>query len=179
MNIQGNYYSGYQNNIRQTNRVEPIRPLESATETESLQDNLSVRQRNFLSQLENSLALFERTFSDQMSLSRWTNFTGLLENTFDNSLDTISNVNITREQAEELISENGFWGVEKTARRLFDMASSLSGNNPERMEQMRQAVIDGFAAAEKTWGSTLPQISLDTFDRTMNLFDDFFAGLGN
>ncbi|MCL1924521.1 MAG: hypothetical protein FWF50_02935 [Defluviitaleaceae bacterium] len=115
------------------------------------------------------LRLIEQIFGHQTRTFNVSNGGSLREDAFDFMVE-----NITPEQAAELISEDGFFGVERTSERLFNLAASFAGGDPEVMEKMRQAVIDGFAAAEAAWGGELPQISHDTLARTMERFDAWF-----
>ncbi len=78
----------------------------------------------------------------------------------------------TKAQAQEDISENGYWGVKQTSDRILDFAKALAGDNPEKLEQMRSAFEQGYKQAEKTWGGELPEISKQTFDAVMKGFDE-------
>ena len=81
----------------------------------------------------------------------------------------------TKAQAQEDISENGYWGVKQTSQRLFDFASALAGDDVEKMQKMQAAIEKGYKMAEKTWGGSLPQISQDTLAATNKLFEDYYA----
>jgi hypothetical protein len=78
----------------------------------------------------------------------------------------------TKAQAQEDISEDGYWGVNQTSSRILDFAKALAGDNPEKLEQMRSAFEQGYKQAEKTWGGELPEISKQTFDAVMKGFDE-------
>jgi hypothetical protein len=78
----------------------------------------------------------------------------------------------TKAQAQEDISENGYWGVKQTSERILDFAKALAGDNPDKLEQMRSAFEKGYKQAEKTWGGELPDISKQTFDAVMKGFDE-------
>lgn len=80
----------------------------------------------------------------------------------------------TRKQAEEDISEDGYWGVKQTSQRLFDFASALAGDDEEKMKKMQDAVMKGFQQATKAWGKELPEISKNTLDATNKLFEDYY-----
>lgn len=81
----------------------------------------------------------------------------------------------TKAQAQEDISEDGYWGVKQTSQRLFDFASALAGDDVEAMKKMQSAMMKGFDQATKTWGRELPQISHDTIAAANKLFDDYYA----
>ncbi len=81
----------------------------------------------------------------------------------------------TKAQAQEDISEDGYWGVKQTSQRLFDFASALAGDDPEKMQQMQKAIEKGFKEATGAWGRDLPEISSRTMDATNKLFEDYYA----
>ena len=78
----------------------------------------------------------------------------------------------TKAQAQEDISEDGYWGVKQTSDRILDFAKALAGDDPDKLEHMRSAFEKGYKQAEKTWGGELPDISKQTFDAVMNGFDE-------
>jgi len=82
----------------------------------------------------------------------------------------------TKEQAQKDIAEDGYWGVEKTSDRIIDFANALTGGDPDKIEEMREAFKKGYKQAEKTWGGELPDISKRTYDAVMKKFDDLAAG---
>ena len=43
----------------------------------------------------------------------------------------------TRKQAEEDISEDGYWGVKQTSERIFSFAKALAGDDEETMKKMQ------------------------------------------
>ncbi len=81
----------------------------------------------------------------------------------------------TRAQAQEDISEDGYWGVKQTSQRLFDFASALAGDDVEMMKKMQDAMMKGFDQATQTWGRELPEISQQTIDAANKLFEDYYA----
>lgn len=77
----------------------------------------------------------------------------------------------TKAQAQEDISENGYWGVKQTSQRILDFANALTGGDPSKLQSMRDAFEKGFKMAEKTWGGKLPEISQQTYKAVMDGFD--------
>ena len=77
----------------------------------------------------------------------------------------------TKTQAEKDIAEDGYWGVEQTSNRIIDFATALTGGDPDKIEEMREAFKKGYKMAEKTWGGKLPDISQRTYDAVMEKFD--------
>lgn len=82
----------------------------------------------------------------------------------------------TKAQAQADIAEDGYWGVEQTSSRIIDFAVALTGGDPDKVEEMREAFKKGFKQAEKTWGGELPEISQKTYDAVMKKFDEL-AGI--
>jgi hypothetical protein len=80
----------------------------------------------------------------------------------------------TKAQAQEDISEDGYWGVKQTAQRLFDFASALAGDDVDNMEKMQAAMMKGYEQATGAWGKELPSISKDTIDAANKLFEDYY-----
>lgn len=81
----------------------------------------------------------------------------------------------TKEQANKDIAEDGYWGVEKTSDRIVAFATALTGGDPDKIENMREAFKTAYKQAEKTWGGKLPDISKKTYDAVMKKFDDLSA----
>ncbi|MBP3338580.1 MAG: hypothetical protein J6L69_04185 [Lachnospiraceae bacterium] len=79
----------------------------------------------------------------------------------------------TAAKAKEEISEDGYWGVNQTSQRIFDMAVALSGGDEDKMDEMLEAFKKGFKQATKTWGRELPDISQKTYDAVMDKFENY------
>lgn len=84
----------------------------------------------------------------------------------------------TKAQAQADIAEDGYWGVEQTSQRIIDFATALTGGDPSKVDEMRDAFKQGYAMAEKKWGGELPEISKKTYDAVMKKFDEL-AGISN
>lgn len=81
----------------------------------------------------------------------------------------------TKAEAQEAISEDGYWGVKQTSQRLFDFAYALAGDNPEQMQKMQNAIEKGFKQAEEAWGGSLPSISGETYKAVNDLFSEYYG----
>lgn len=80
------------------------------------------------------------------------------------------------EEAESMLAEDGYLGVEKTSQRLVDFAIAISGGDTSKAELLRNAIDKGFSEARKMLGGKLPKISEDTYTATMKKFDAWAAG---
>ena len=83
-----------------------------------------------------------------------------------------------KKQAQEDISEDGYWGVKQTSQRLFDFASALAGDDPKTMQAMQKAMEKGFKQATKTWGKEMPEITGQTKDAANKLFEEYYKSKG-
>lgn len=84
----------------------------------------------------------------------------------------------TKAQAQADIAEDGYWGVEATSNRIIDFATALTGGDPDKIEEMREAFQKGYDQAAKKWGGELPEISKQTYDAVMQKFDEMAAAAG-
>ena len=79
----------------------------------------------------------------------------------------------TAKQAQEDVSEDGYWGVKQTSERILDFAKALAGDDPNKAEQMREAITKGYESAADLWGGELPEISQKTYDAVMKGIDEW------
>ena len=79
----------------------------------------------------------------------------------------------TKAKAQADISDDGYWGVEKTSDRIVDFAKALAGDNTEYADKMIEAFKKGFDEATKAWGKSLPDISKKTYDAVLQKLNDW------
>lgn len=80
----------------------------------------------------------------------------------------------TKLQAQKDIAEDGYYGVQQTADRLFDFASALAGDDVDKMKKMQTAMQKGYDQATKAWGQKLPDISQKTMDAANKKFEEYY-----
>lgn len=83
----------------------------------------------------------------------------------------------TRLEAQEAISEEGEFGVAKTAERIVSFAKAISGGDVSKLDTLKKAIKQGFGEAEKILGE-LPEISKKTYEEVMRQLDEW-AGAGD
>ena len=84
----------------------------------------------------------------------------------------------TKAEAQQAISEDGYWGVKQTSQRIFDMAKALAGDDPAKMKKMQDAVEKGFEQATASWGKALPGICDDTHSAINGMFEEYYKNAG-
>jgi len=83
---------------------------------------------------------------------------------------------LTPKKARELISDEGYWGVEQTSDRIVQFALSIAGNDPDRLEEIKAGINKGFQMASKALGGTLPDISMKTYNAVMDKLNAWAEG---
>jgi hypothetical protein len=78
---------------------------------------------------------------------------------------------LTQEDAQALIADDGYFGVKQTSDRIVDFAIGMAGGDPSRLAAIKEGVDKGFNEALKAFGGTLPDISYKTYDAVMEKLD--------
>ena len=85
-----------------------------------------------------------------------------------------------RAKAQEMVSEDGFFGVKQTTARIMDFAKALVGEgaSEKQIDSMRAAVQKGFDEVAKMFGGfdKLPDVTKKTYEAIMRAFDDWKGG---
>lgn len=85
---------------------------------------------------------------------------------------------LSKEEAAELVSEDGFFGIEKTSQRIADFVINGAAGDEDRFRAGREGMIQGFKEAEAMWGGELPEISQKTMAKAIELVDKAMYDLG-
>lgn len=84
---------------------------------------------------------------------------------------------LSKDEAAELLGDDGFFGIEQTSNRVANFVLGFSGDDIDKLEAGREGIVKGFEEAQEMWGGELPQISQDTQTRTLALIDAKIAEL--
>jgi hypothetical protein len=79
---------------------------------------------------------------------------------------------LSQKEAKDLISEDGFFGINQTSNRVSDFVFNFAGDNLELLQKGREGIVQGFEEAKKLFGDQLPEISYKTQERTLSLIDE-------
>lgn len=79
---------------------------------------------------------------------------------------------LSQEEAAELVSEEGFFGVAKTSERIAQFVISGAGGDEELLREGRKGILQGFKEAENIFGGKLPDISYETIEKAVSLIDN-------
>ena len=85
-----------------------------------------------------------------------------------------------RLEAQQMVSEDGFFGVQQTTDRIMGFAQAMVGQgaSEEQIESMRAAVQAGFDQVAQMFGGfdNLPEVTRNTHASIMEAFDNWIAG---
>lgn len=147
----------------------------SAEQVDALKSDLETQQQTMLNimiqALTDSNDKLQGWLDDGIGIL---NFDGVQ---IDASRFALPEVATNPEDAKAAISEGGAWSVDAVSTRIFDLATAIAGDDPEKLSQMRAAVEEGFKQAGLTWKdatgqSSLPEISTQTYNEIMSRFDN-------
>ena len=114
----------------------------SAEQVSALKDDLATQEETMLNVMIQALTesndKLQGWFDEGIGIL---NFGGVQ---IDASRFAMPEVATNPEDAKKAISEGGAWSVDAVSTRIFDLASLIAGNDPEKLSQMRAAVEEGF-----------------------------------
>ena len=146
----------------------------SANQVQALQDDLETQQQAFINVMIQALTESNDKLQSWLDEGVGTlNFGGTQ---IDASMFGLPEVATNPEDAAKAIAPGGAWSVDAVSTRIFDLATAIAGNDPEKLSQMRAAVEEGFRQAGMTWNKitgqdNMPEISKQTYNEIMSRFD--------
>lgn len=78
---------------------------------------------------------------------------------------------LSEEEAAELVSENGIFGIQQTSERIANFVINGAGDSEDRMRAGREGMLLGFQQAQEVWGGELPDISQQTIQAAIEMVD--------
>ena len=85
---------------------------------------------------------------------------------------------LSQEEAAELISEDGIFGIKQTSERIANFVINGAGGDEDRLRAGREGMLEGFKMAEEMWGGELPEISQITMQKATEMVDKAMHDLG-
>lgn len=142
-----------------SNRVGRNTPVSKySVETEIIRFSLQVRaDTQYNIEAQNALAHFSQLDQDLKS--------SLIYNGHPVS-------ELSPDEATELVSEDGYFGVDQTSQRITDFVIKGAGDDIDRLKTGREGILKGFKEAEKAWGGKLPEISYKTLAKSLETIDE-------
>lgn len=78
---------------------------------------------------------------------------------------------LSQDEAAELVSEDGIFGITQTSERIANFVINGAGGDEDRFRAGREGMIEGFKQAEEMWGGELPEISQKTMQAAIEMVD--------
>lgn len=107
-----------------------------------------------------------RSLVEKMMMKQGQAVTGAMDYLMALKNGTVKVDAATSKQAQDDISEDGYWGVKQTSDRLVSFAKAVTGGDPSKADEMMKAIEKGFKQATKAWGGDLPDICQKTLEAT-------------
>lgn len=85
---------------------------------------------------------------------------------------------LSQSEANDLISENGFFGINQTSQRIADFVLLSASDDIDKLKAGREGILRGFDEAQKIWGGNLPDISHTTIQKSLQAIDKKLNELG-
>lgn len=85
---------------------------------------------------------------------------------------------LSQDEAAQLVSEDGIFGIKQTAERIANFVINGAGGNEDLLRAGREGMLRGFKEAEQIWGGKLPDISQETIKQATQLVDKAMSDLG-
>lgn len=132
---------------------------------------LAMKEESELKMMELFEITTQKTFNKQNGGLR-----GVLQRLLDgqNKEAALTEKDITK--AKESLAPGGYWSAESTSDRFIDFAKALSQDNPEKADALIEGFKKGYKAAEQMWGGELPKVSQQTYDLTLEKFEQWKKG---
>ncbi|MEO1954939.1 MAG: hypothetical protein ABGW74_09590 [Campylobacterales bacterium] len=85
---------------------------------------------------------------------------------------------LSQDEAKELVSDDGFFGVDQTAKRMSDFIINGANGDEDMLKAGREGMLKGYEDAKEAWGSELPEISQETMKKALETVDKYMAEQG-
>ncbi|MCK9492196.1 MAG: hypothetical protein M0Q24_08895 [Sulfurimonas sp.] len=159
--------------VKNSNIIKPLYTEKiSQDEVKEIKEQLN---KNSLAMAFNSTTI-QSTFSSQDSFEQnYNDFQGFL-NDIGYSGKPIAE--LSKDEAAELVSEDGIFGIKQTSERIANFVINGAGGDEDKLRAGREGMLKGFAEAEKMWGGKLPEISQTTMAKATEMVDKAMHDLG-
>ncbi|RXJ78688.1 hypothetical protein CRV03_01270 [Arcobacter sp. F155] len=182
LDAYSNNYSSEKQNIKSLNSASPsIEQKNSSIHNSAVNVSISMESMKVFLNIK-SVELSQANTNAQSSLMNIINNTEIYDFLSGKEIDggfSLASIGyegkpiteLSPDEAKELVSDEGFFGVSKTSERVSSFVVNLAGNDIEGLKEARKGIVQGFEEAEKMWGGELPEISYKTQEKTLDIID--------
>ena len=187
LNIFKQNSSSTDNNVRKNEDVVEKKSLEETINESAVKVNISMNAQYILFAMNTSSLTKENTAAQASINSEQQEVLDFLSGKDTENGLNLKNIGyegkpiieLTQDEAKELISEEGFFGITQTSDRVSNFVFNFAGDDLELLEKGREGIVQGFEDAKKLFGGELPEISYKTQERTLALIDAKINSLKN
>lgn len=182
LDAYSNNYSSEKQNTKSLNSASPsIEQKNSSIHNSAVNVSISMESMKVFLNIK-SIELSQANTNAQNSLMNIINNTEIYDFLSGKEIDggfSLSSIGyegkpiteLSPDEAKELVSDEGFFGVSKTSERVSSFVINLAGDDVEGLQEARKGIVQGFEEAEKMWGGELPEISYETQEKTLDIID--------
>ena len=161
--------------------LEKVKPIKT-TFTEKISQDEAKELKEQITQRTNEMLLQSTTIQSSLEKNISNNFEAIYKD-FQNFLEEIGyegpNISeLSKEEATELVSEDGFFGITQTSERIVNFVLNNADGNEDFLRAGRAGIMEGFKQAKELWGNELPSISKQTIDKSVEMLDSSIIDLG-
>jgi hypothetical protein len=88
-------------------------------------------------------------------------------------METIDINKLTPEKAKSLVANDDHWKPEQTAARITAFSITIAGNDPNKIDKIRENIDKGFLLAKETLGGVSPDRFSETYATVMQKINDW------
>ena len=147
-------------NYQSTNRTEKLEHIKKTHEESKEKQYVQI-----MSQVQATLEIKTQESSFEVDYQEFKDFLK------DIGYEGKSIASLSKQEATELVSEDGFFGIEKTSMRIAEFVLVGAGSDEQLLREGKKGVLQGFKEAEAMWGDKLPDISYETLDKALSMID--------
>lgn len=162
-----NVNSSISSNEVKTNHTEKI----SKNDAQELKDQITQRANDMMLKSVST----QSDVSSMGSESDYESFQGFLK---DIGYEGKPIAELSQDEAAELVSKDGFFGVDKTSTRIAEFVIQGAGGDEKLLRAGREGMLQGFKEAEKMLGDGLADISKETMTKAVEMVDKAMHDLG-
>ncbi len=85
---------------------------------------------------------------------------------------------LSQDEAAEIVSEDGIFGVKQTSERIANFIINGAGGDEDMLRAGREGMLRGFKEAQEIWGGELPEISQTSMQKAIEMVDKAMTDLG-
>ena len=150
-----------------TSPTEKSTKEEKVTELTKIHENTKEKQFvQIMTQVQSSLGL--KVQADDTPIDKTQEFKDFLS---DIGYEGKPIASLSQDEAAELVSEDGFFGVKQTSERIASFVVMGASGDEEMLREGKKGILQGFDEAEKMWGGKLPDIAYETISKAVEMID--------